>query len=76
MGKVVIKIKHYQERVTYIQMTAPEGSTREQIITMGKELKEVADRYYPALPWSQNIIRIETPYGILNDRFQFVTEFV
>ena len=68
MKNLILKIKSYQEDVTFIETQVKNNLSNEQIIAFGKEMKISVDIKNPAWDGSPNLIRFENEDGIYNDR--------
>lgn len=61
-----LKIKSYQERMTYLTCHVPDHLTKDQVIKLGNDLKQIIDKVTFPTTSSPNIIRFEDVSGIYN----------
>ena len=64
--KLVLKIKSYQEDVTYLTINVPSYLSNREIEQLGKKSKSLIDSINHATIDSPNIIRFEDDKGVYN----------
>jgi hypothetical protein len=75
MKNLTLKIKSYQEDVTYINIPVQNNLSNDEIIALGKQMKLAVDIKNPTWGGSPNIIRFENNDGIYNDRLNQLVQF-
>ena len=75
MKNLTLKIKSYQEDVTYISIAVQNNLSNDQIIAFGKQMKVAVDLKNPTWGGSPNIIRFESADGIYNDRLNQLVQY-
>ena len=75
MKNLTLKIKSYQEDVTYTTIPVQNNLSNEEIIALGKQMKLAVDLKNPTWGGSPNIIRFENEDGIYNDRLNQLVQY-
>jgi hypothetical protein len=75
MKNLTLKIKNYQEDVTYTSIQVQNNLTNDEIIELGKQMKMSVDIKNPTWGGSPNIIRFENEDGIYNDSLKQITRY-
>ena len=75
MKNLTLKIKSYQEDVTYTTIPVQNNLTIEEIIAFGKQMKLAVDLKNPTWGGSPNVIRFENEDGIYNDRLNQLVQY-
>ena len=66
MKNLTLKIKNYQEDVTYVTLPVRNDLTEEQIIQWGKAVKKDVSNVTKPMEGSPDVIRFENEDGIYN----------
>ena len=75
MENLTLKIKNYQEDITYVSVLLKSGLTNEQIIASGELLRNAINQMTEHWEGTPNIIRFENEDGIYGSRLQQLTIF-
>ena len=75
MKNLTLKIKNYQEDITYVSIPLKNGFTDEQIIASGELLRNAINQMTEYWEGTPNIIRFENEDGIYGSRLQTLTFF-
>ena len=75
MKNLTLKIKSYQEDVTYTTIPVQNNLSINEIIAFGKQMKVAVDLKNPAWGGSPNVIRFENEDGIYNDRLNQLVQY-
>jgi hypothetical protein len=66
MENLILKIKSYQEDVTYLTLKVSANLSNEQLKSMALDCKKIVDGFTNATVSSPNIMRFENKEGIYN----------
>jgi len=66
MKNLILKIKSYQEDVTYLTVNVPNNLSNEQLKSMALDCKKIVDGFTSNTIGSPNIMRFENNEGIYN----------
>jgi hypothetical protein len=75
MKNLTLKIKSYQEDVTYMSILVQNDLSNDEIIALGKKMKLAVDISNPTWDGSPNVIRFENEDGIFGSNLQALTFF-
>ena len=73
MKNLILKIKSYQEDVTYINTEVQNNLSNEEIIAFGKEMKLLIDNTIGFCEGHPNLIRFENQDGIFGSELNKIT---
>jgi hypothetical protein len=76
MKNLVLKIKSYQEDVTYLTLNVPENLSNEQLKNIALDCKRIVDGFTLDIAISPNIMRFENKDGIYNYEMQQLVSYV
>ena len=66
MENLILKIKSYQEDVTYLTLNVSANLSNDQLKNMALECKKIVDELHKTMIGSPNIMRYESKEGIYN----------
>lgn len=75
MENLILKIKNYQEDITFMSIPLKHGLTDEQIIASGELMRNAINQMTEYWEGTPNIIRFENENGIYGSRLQPLTIF-
>jgi hypothetical protein len=75
MKNLTLKIKNYQEDITYVSVLLKSGLTNEQIIASGELMRNAINQMTEYWEGTPNIIRFENEDGIYGSNLQPLTLF-
>ena len=64
MENLILKIKSYQEEVTYLTFSVPAHLSNEQLKNIALNCKKIVDESHKTMIGSPNLIRFENNQGI------------
>ena len=75
MKNLTLKIKNYQEDVTYVSVLLKNGLTNEQIIASGELMRNAINQMTEYWDGTPNLIRFENEDGIYNGSLKKLTGY-
>jgi hypothetical protein len=75
MKNLTLKIKNYQEDITFMSIPLKNGLTDEQIIASGELMRNAINQMTEYWQGTPNLIRFENEDGIYGNRLQPLTLF-
>jgi hypothetical protein len=66
MDKLILKIKNYNEDVTFLKLNISSSLSEEKIISVALDIKKLVDNITTPTPSTPNIIRFENDNGVYN----------
>ena len=75
MESLILKIKSYQEDVTYLTLNVNANLSNDQLKKLALNCKKIVDELYPTII-DPNIMRFENKEGIYNYRMEQIVFYV
>ena len=75
MENLILKIKSYQEDVTYLTLNVSANLSNDQLKNMALDCKKIVDELHKTLPGLPNIMRFENNKGIYNYEMKQLTNY-